>query len=252
MTKQTLINLNADQEQLLQRFFDGECSLLEKQSVRKLIEQNESATDFLSELGQGSRMFRDYFKSPAAASDMWQRVLGRIEQEERAAVFLGKRTESSSSFEWRSMFAGLRGLSLSGVAVAAALVLFILPNTQKSNLQPTNGFKQGLDYLSASEELGGAQLQAVNVGPMSVSPRVRQVSSDQYLSSIDSIPRLIEDRAPSSVEVDWVRSHGRVNLIQDSEDRAPIIWIKKRVPVRGSNPNATVGQANHQLSGWNR
>jgi hypothetical protein len=50
-------------------------------------------------------------------------------------------------------------------------------------------------------------------------------------------------RYPNSLEVDWMRSDGRVRVMQDSGERSAIIWVKRRnvpaaLPVVEMTPQA--------------
>jgi len=248
MQAENTTHLTEIEEELLVRFFDGECNALERRQVRALIEKREAATEYLGQLGRGSKVLKSYFDAPDAGSDMWQRVSRRIADEERSAVFLGQRVKENSVRGFVEELFSFRGLGLSGLgaAITASVLLFVMQINPAGLSTNSDGLSKGLDYMSASRELSSSSMQPVSTNsflpPSELSPNL--VSSNPGVESGGlSLPisRLVQERFPSTMEVDWVRSHGSVRLIQDPSDRSPVIWVQKRnsfasqMPQRRSN-----------------
>lgn len=197
---------------LLERYHDGECGVWARMSAERLLSRSEAALAFLEGLKDLSDINKDYsYKISSRRCDLWSKIEKRIDEEERAEFFLGKRTKESSenkrngwSLDWSKV-----GWGLSGAFVTAAfgMVMFRLASLQPIQVEGDN---KVLANIKSSQTGGVMQAQ--------------QVKLNEYPVSIGRSGSSI--RRP--VEVDWMRSDGRVHIIQDQEDRSSIIWVKKK------------------------
>ncbi len=218
-----LPELSEAEEQLLTRYFDSETSLLDGLLVRSLKwRKSESVEQFLGLLGVIREISRGeqagILKTNPKPVDLWSKIDQRISEEERIAVFYGRERFSSHNRaalparEEPSKVAEMLGRfvwSLGGGLVAACATFVMLrgpaPVTQMVGL--SHGSQEG------------------NLAPVAV---VRPVS-DTASSDL-----AYDDEGPHVVEVDWMRSDGRVRLLHQPQDRSALIWVKKRQPFNGS------------------
>lgn len=194
--------LSEREERILQRFADGECWFLQSLMAKRLLSRNPAAQIFLSDLKAVSQSLSGYsqFVSSEDSCDLWTRISARINAEERGELMLGKR-EMRQPQNLFSNLAEMRfGFGAAGVAVAAlALIVAVLPGT---------------DTVSTPSQM--ASLPSQELSPVSLG------------GSASEPIRMISKRIPGSVEVDWMRSDGRVRMMHGADERAPIIWVKRR------------------------
>ncbi len=207
----------AEQEELLlTAYFDGECGFLSKLRAHRLLRRNAQAQTFLEALTSLSEsslqsFFNDRRQTHELAKvDLWERVSTRIDQEERAAFFLGKRdsTQASSSKEKESFF-GMREFFWGG-AGAALSFLFVFA------LSP-GGAPQVATESGSSSQAGSTSPVAL----VSTAPQVLRSST-----RVPTVTTVSTHNRP--VEVDWMKSDGSVRMIHDTSGRTPIIWVKRR------------------------
>lgn len=124
--------------------------------------------------------------------DLWSKIERRIDAEERAAIFLGKRSAGEQSrvpFLSRFFWGG------AGALAAACLVLFISTGPTQETSVPANQTR------AAIERAPGIQTVALNSAPMGAPQK--------------------------AIELDWIRSAGRVRMIPYAEEELPVIWISQ-------------------------
>jgi hypothetical protein len=188
--------LTETQEKLLQKYTDGECNLLERLRIQRL-RTSPSGRAYLASLTACSPQIRAglELRGQEAGSqdvDLWSRIALRLEQEDRAALFLGKRKPvlaEKFSFFPKPVFLGAGAL-----ATACLALLMFVPGTRTGNLNPSG--------------VPGVNLASTNT------------------SRLDP-PRFLNNDVPTSVEVDWMRSNGRVKMIQSPEGGSDIIWVRR-------------------------
>jgi len=197
---------------LLMRFLDGECGYFERRRVRRLLDSDPEAAQFLAEMQQAidgcgllSRV-----KGPDPVN-MWQRVSARIAQEEKAAEFLGRRKISALlpegfwSFEWlREAWKIYVPSGALALACLALLVVYLNPASRNAG-----------EYVASGRDING------NIVPVNLSLEGATLPGN-YIR-----PRLLEDKYPAPLEVDWLRSRGQVKFIQNSQESSPIIWVDR-------------------------
>jgi hypothetical protein len=152
--------LSEKQELLLSRFHDGECSCLRAFLARRLIARRAAARDFISNL----ETLKDQCAQLSASTndqalDLWSRIDSRIEQEQRAAFYLGERRIAEAKPQRISYrYAAVGGLS--GAAVAAALLLVISRPTQLLTFSaPVAG---PVDHNSLVQPVGLSSISAMS------------------------------------------------------------------------------------------
>lgn len=270
-------NISEGDEQLLMKFVDGECSAWERMKAKRLLNRSPIAQEFVHQCRESSRHFSDVMADVMAFGtldgmsksrsqvDLWERIEGRIDQEERAAFFLGERRfpeagrqrESSSAFQFLSEFfqPNLLG-SGAGVAIAACLAVLIwqpgifqLMNSSPQDSPSQNSLLQN-NPLQASPEhsaqLGSKEISPVsgtassvaNVNlvsktqarpnPLSLSRSVRTRGAAATQESGYVQPQILDNEWNRTVEVDWMRSDGRVRMVHEPSSGVPIIWVKRR------------------------
>jgi len=207
--------LTQKQELLLMKALDGECSLWEDLRVNWLLKNSGEARRFIDSWAkvQAETVAELTAHSPSDL-DLWPRITQRIDQEKRAEMFLGKRT-----FRPERRWAGHSWVSnplwgLGGASVAVALLtLMILPrNGGWRNREPGIAGDNNIKY-------------GESLAPVSLSNRQGQ----SPVESIDR-PRILEPhaRVPQAIEVDWMRSDGRLKVIPLPSGQAGVIWVKRR------------------------
>ena len=185
--------LTDKQKQLLQLYHDGCCAWYKKPQLAWLLKRNETAKQYLDSLDQLAEQLQKGFAESVAeipeVPGMWDEIERRIEAEERAAFYLGKRTvkpEKTHKVSWYGV--------LGSLSVAAMATFIIIPPTQQKGAKP-------LEIIQDTE-----------------APMIQQVN-------FDSRPRLIEEPA---VEMNWLKSAGSVSLIRDSDaDGSSVIWVRR-------------------------
>lgn len=134
---------------------------------------------------------------------LWSKITNRIDQEERADFYLGKRRVENSSSSLADFFSSLfhRRFPVFA-AVGAATCAFVLGILFRQNI-----------FSSEAPAIAVTQQVASNI------------SND---NNVHSLPRQVHQVANSvgrttPVEVDWIRSDGRVRII----DNSGIIWVRR-------------------------
>lgn len=124
-------------DELLQRYYDGDLSPDEEGRVRAEVAQSESARRRLAELAQFSELMREPLLNAAQALDgdaLFARIEGGIRQQQ--ALGFGERLRLIGG-EWLEHKRGvLLPAAASVVAAAAALIILLVP--REAN-QPVNG-----------------------------------------------------------------------------------------------------------------
>ncbi|MCB0330219.1 MAG: hypothetical protein KDD70_11155 [Bdellovibrionales bacterium] len=84
---------------LLEKYYDGECSWLERFRAATLLKRSDLAARYLKslerthqDLFQSSQMKRAALQKGCSEEDLWAKIDQRIEAEERAKLFLGERS----------------------------------------------------------------------------------------------------------------------------------------------------------------
>ena len=197
------INLSERQQILLSAYADDQCSFVSRFLAERLIRANPDAQTFISNLQATSTLFKEHAPNREVTADLWARIDQRIDAEERAALYLGQRRaiperEAASLFDRLASKQALFG-GLSGAAVAA-LVLIVVSRPSRP----------------------GEILPVYTGGPVPA-----QSSSAFHQAAFEANP---QGGFPSrsSMEVDWMRGNGSLQLIQNPNGKSATIWVRKK------------------------
>lgn len=190
-------------EALLMKYVDGECGFFGRRRAASLLKRNVHAKRFVHELRFCCKKGCEGLM-PKEEPELWGRISARIAQEERTAVLLGGR-ELRKEWSW-SLASALSWsrLSWSGAAAGAAmagLALFVVQSDFGGSGVDSN------DTLSAS----------ISSSPM-IEPVVAKVRESRPSITL---------RRSDPIEVDWVRSNGRVKVIHDRSSAGGILWVSR-------------------------
>ena len=236
--------LSTQQEQLLMKFYDQECSLIEFIKARILLSRRSDAQLFLAKqgkvTGEGSlgsvlcSLEQGLRNIPGGS--LWSNVSMGISQEKRLrSVSLGaipREEPSELSNNW-----GVRlGWGISGATVAAG-VIFIAVNIFDQRILRIGDTPAGdLSGPSVDGQLvldrgvgveGSTVVRASNLGVNERRMVVLEGAREGMPVRLVRAPRVKAPR--STAHVEWVRSNGKPTFIRDPRQGAPIIWIK-RIP----------------------
>lgn len=213
--------LSVRQEVLLVAFHDGECGMFDTLRARYLLRRSASARAFIKSVESADAAYRAHARQVERDCnvDLWDRISARIQAEKHAEVFLGQRTYSApaaasesvwSIAEWRSRFAW----GASGAAFASVLAMALV---------------QG-GYIGGTAP--GIAALASRSGSQGLIPSATQVS---YAGAGTSAGAGI--RAVDPIEMDWMRSEGRVQVLHPPSERTSIIWVRPRAQGQGGASN---------------
>ncbi len=229
-------------------------TIWQDRTARKLLASKPEAREFLESLNAVDQVCRSQmgFGTPSGVhcdGNLWERVVRRIQAEEKSELFLGRREVPGAVYrsslrdrlgiDWKAWSATV---AVAGTALAAFLFVVVPQEDPQGHLVRLG---KGLDYMSASQELNSSPLQSVSSSSSFLpEPQVGAISSSELMSS-GIVSGMVNEGIPASFgasqratvpldsfEVDWVKSHGRVKLIQDADGRSAIVWIKKREPLK--------------------
>ena len=227
------------------------------------------------------------FSVASRQCDVWDRISSRLDQEERDAILLGKRRIVleprrpllSPTAEW--WWAGALGLGLAGfLAFLNVGALFGGRSSGPESLSgevADSGLRFGSDgelarqsapvaefspVSLASETLGGERASAAaRPIPLALNDGVRLdggvradvVEGSEVLANTGrGIPHpvMVADsshHAPQLIELDWLRSQGRVKLLPGPSSGSAIIWVRRQKSSAHAGQNEP--QAGPQPSG---
>lgn len=205
--------LSESEELLILKLVDGECSALDRFRARRLLASKAAAVQFKVESEALSERLR-VREDPPPDVDLWMRVASRIAEEERAEVLLGRRTTDREDRAER--FFGRFAWGMSGALVTASLAFLVW--------QPFKG-GSALSTSPSANAGGGAEgegaIRAVSlVSDGRSGPEAPPASGKKF-----GRPQIIDRAVQGALEVDWMRSAGRVKVVQNPEERSAIIWV---------------------------
>ena len=281
-------NLCASDEICLAAFIDGECGWFRKIIAKRILGRSYEARRFVNDLERTSEQFEQRYNSeinPLREDvSLWTRISARIAQEERLTLLRSIPLETSQPFPW------IARLSWSGFgAVAASLLMLVyLPVGQSSGnseiassgsvspivvsrsaVSEVRNVNQKADPAGIANAESILQNVSLRDGPVSLrdgqgEPGLEEDNSWKFLQespqfldseksrglSLSNQRRVI---APQVFEVDWMRSYGRVRVLQDASGKAGIIWVNRptrtlvasnnnlKLPLSQSSPRAQSG-----------
>jgi hypothetical protein len=251
--------LSDAQISLLCEWFDGEAGWLSKVRAQRLVSRNLTAASFVEQLRGISAQTRALVDEQFGAGgkvDLWSKIAAQIEIEERAAVYT-KRPMSATSTkskgrgfaEWlKGSVSGARGLGVgfgSGVMTAALVLLTVLPGNQDGSLPTTTPSAQGgnaVDVAVAPRLNVASGAESVSYSPFDIQGTDFDLSNEfarngGAVSRIgrgrNAVREVSAQRAVSPVEMDWVRSDGRLLVMRDPNESNPVIYVAPRSRMMG-------------------
>lgn len=211
--------MNEMEETLLNRYVDNECGFFERQRARRLIDRSEEARNYIESLKKLREGLIISLPIEKPHADLWPRVSMRIAQEENAAVFLGER-----KFEERRSPFTLPSLGFAFGSVVTAIFLFSI-------------------WIPSSQSIGSG---VASSGTASSSPLTLASTAGEHQAE-GAIPlgrpQIINEPFQSVIDVDWMRSTGRVRILQNPEDRSAIIWVRKKKQLGDANSSESSGRS---------
>ena len=237
MASDATTNLTEQQEMLLMRYIDGEASLLQGIRARRLLTRSEAARTFKGQLEHQSLLVQDALEEVNCNDDLWSNVLRGIEAEEQAELWSGARAVEQEPA--RNSGVGVRDLlwGMSGAVATACVVLILV------GVQPGVPGVPGVNGVPASAvapgQTGGSMQLVSNPTAASVQPggqaaRTSLVSyGPERAAPAQPLQRnfVAQERSPRMpVEVEWLRSDGRIRMISGRNRSVPMMWISRRAP----------------------
>ncbi len=219
--------LSESEEKVLVRYLDGETGFVGSMRAKWLIATVPAAAELLETMRSIGEIARNerlgILERDPQPVDLWSRVSSRIHEEERAALYLGGRPEQNEDKD-EGLGAWFRPVNLawgfSGGALAAVVTSVVLLT---GIVEP-----QKISNSSGTALSSNALLQRVSSGTR-VTARHIPRNSENVIEAQNRVPvPLSESRIPTAVEVDWVKSNGRVRMMQEPNERSAVIWVKRR------------------------
>lgn len=228
--------LSEKQERLLLRYLDGECGLVGRMRAERLLSSSAVASSYAAAMRQASRGVREALAEQCGAGrsadggqcvDLWQRIAARIDQEEKAEFFLGKRKLASageSAWDLGGLWEPVKW-GFSGALVTAAAVVIVF---RVSSVSPG-----GETALAGRSEVNVQRVAGLSGGDFSpVGLMEGQSGRESALQTLnvgkDAPESPVVRRVPRVFEVGWMKSPGRVKVIQDSNQRSAILWVDRK------------------------
>lgn len=222
MNNKPKTKLTVSHERLLMRYHDGECSWFTARRAKALLAFSADAKEYLAHLQQLAQVVDSFSHSAVEPVDLWARIEQRIDQEEKTALYLGKRSFSATGATRSS--SGFGGLFTFGAPVAAFVVVlsFFL---YTGNEIPVTEIGQTVASLSVnSTAVSGVAPESRTVLPVA---NTAPVSYTDPTVGVQVAPTAQFVRSHDPWEVEWIRSDGRVRMIHQRSGRAPVLWIKR-------------------------
>gem|GEM_PF-6080973 len=259
------VELSARQRELLSRYFDNELSWPRRIFAQRLLRNSDVAANYIESLAalrvNVAEMMQPTAASGERAVDLWSKINARIDIEERStelsAVYLkqktvkaktGKKTgEKSGSFADQYLGYGY-GFG-AGVASAALVLLTVLPqggNTGSTNKDsPAGSVSAGSGFNNANNNATGDSqatgpvrysafdIQGTDFDSSASFRNLNGANSNSGLHSVSNGGATARQRV-TPVEIDWVRSDGRLQVMRDAAESNPVIFIAPRSSSSGS------------------
>jgi hypothetical protein len=229
--KNDFTSLHDSESSLLMSYHDNDhdirrLSYFDRLRLNRLLSNKPEARDFLDFLQSMSRKVSEAVTDDIVPlkSSLWKQIDQRINQEERAALYLGKRELSARNPGTRRFFSipdfnwGLYGATTAGLTILL-MTSFVLTNYTIYGARDPSIRSQGSQLTNTSSDFER---------PLPAPVR--------FASQQDDLPQIIEParrglQTLSSVDVDWVHSDGAVRFYSDPHRNSTMIWVKKRTPV---------------------
>jgi hypothetical protein len=231
------MNLSESDQRLLMAYFDGGSVSVavpwyRRLRLKALLLSNEGQRELLALRSLSSALKAGMVAETPEIDPLWDRIERRIEQEERSAVYLGRRTEGegrvvSPFSDWLRSLGAPLGFGLAGALAALAVVR--LPSTDSvhvaSDLESVWPSKRPV--LIRSMNGAGAN----GASPAGLSSMAPQFVRRSVVPADVTRQRLSPSREPA-IDVDWVHSDGAVRFYSNPSGKSTMIWVRKKTPER--------------------
>lgn len=268
------MELSEQDEIVLSRYCDGEAGFFEARRARRLIALSSEAHRYVEQLGGVQEQLLQLSALRVSEGeqevDLWSRIDARINQEERAELYLGRRKaeQVERSSNGLSLWLGRSGWGVAG-ALATLMITFAMSKgiATKNTMNPTDGIlasndsqKESLSseapsllaFNDVDEEVRQSRIPVTDSGlpligrdtraqEQAVRSLLRESSRTGGSSSVGSAfssgpvatvsqssqqpPAVTGNKPRRYVEMDWMRSDGRVRLVQIPNRDSSIIWV---------------------------
>ena len=223
--------LSEKQELLLSRYHDGELGFWSARKAKSLLSKSKAANQFVAELTALTGDLKASAVQPKDSQLLWNGIANRIEQEERNSLYLGERRSPDVPEKRKAIWESYPILSGLGAATAAFMLGII--------------FQTG--YLNQNSQPAGTQIASTVQTQTTQSQAVRKLASNQINNVPISLPVSTELARRQSerrrLEIDWVKSDGRVEMIGATEG-PQIIWVRRPKKSATNNLNNLREQLN--------
>jgi hypothetical protein len=227
--------LSERREKVLVRYHDGEASLLDAMQAKLFLALCADSRDFFKTLDTIRDIARSDDSHISATRtkrvDLWSNIESRIAEEERAALYLGTRPAaldlSSGANTPRHTALFERFFWGASGALVAASVTLVATTMFGGKEQEGLGRPQQFVLSRDTTQGEGASSRYTPVAAR------RSAHINEIPVSSGTLPFTASaTRIPQATEVDWVRSEGSVQMIQDPIGRSAILWVKPRAAVK--------------------
>ena len=192
-------HLTEREEKLLMAFFDGQSSFVGRLRCRNLLSARPEAMRFLEDLRRMSAVVKEEAENHPPCRDLWESISRRVNDEQRAELFIGERSKQvvRRRLRWEPITWGAAGAALAASVAVLVIQLQALPKSAADN-----------DFVLLPRNLTIEQQLAPQVAPAGYQSEGRSIA-----------------RVPRTMEVEYMRSRGRVKMIQHPEERGTILWV---------------------------
>jgi hypothetical protein len=257
--------LSEKEEMLVMLLRDGEGSFFERLKAKRLMSSSLHAQEFYSELERQSTSIQATLQvgsfehavpvDEVAIERLWKQVSRGIDAEDRAKVWMpdpagrgqrgfdGKAPLGEGIFGWstRPSFRYGVGGSVAFASLLIAVFGVVSQKDSQSVISASSQSEQGGNPLVAGAFGGGqsSSVQSVAFSNQSSgnAPGYAGFAKDLVAASSSS-DRMRADKF-DPVEVDWLRSDGRIRMLSDGRNGAAVVWVSRNPgSVNGMNQGA--------------
>lgn len=216
------VDLSERQERCLARWLDGEAGWLDRLYVRCWLGRTKAAQSYISQLGRINAVLTDSVSEQVGggAVDLWDRISTRLDQEEKAALFLGSRAIVSKHRPLVVSWPEKVVWGASGACVAVALVAVTVL------IRPYSA-------MFESSQLAVSRLDASD--PTLMASGNAEVGSYQVPTRLVSTQPVSSRATSRNWEMDWIRSVGSVSLVDDANGGSAVMWVNRDGRSRSSS-----------------
>jgi hypothetical protein len=232
--------INSMRNKLVQKAVDAELSIVDRLLLKVASRFDSSLSSDIVNTKSLSQDLKSCLESKKMSDlDLWSKIDARIDQEERAALFLGERRLVSAEVDapGRS-WAFPSGLVAGGLAVGLIAVVLSSGLFNKSNSSsPSNTQNNSAQFAEMKADVTNqlakiSEIENGNLNLVSSSPQSLAALEDKFYG-----PNLEHE-----LEVDWMRSSGRFRIVPDRSNQVVAIVVQ-RPTTRSSGISGRTPQA---------